>query len=124
MSRKNVLLPYNIVDAVSMGADITSKPINTQFLDNIGVQIKWTSSDAVGVIEIQGSNNCKVDGNGAYVSGDFYALTFSPSLTQPASNNGGYLVNINQFPYSFLRVFYDRTSGTGTLSVVVTGKEI
>ncbi len=124
MGRKNVLLPHAIVDAASMDADITSKPINTQFLDNIGIQVKWTSSDAVGVVEVQGSNNCKVDGYGDYVSGDFEALTFDPELTQPDSDNGSYLINLNQFPYSFLRIFYDRDSGDGTMSVVVTGKEI
>ena len=122
--RKNVLLPYKLVDAVSMATGFVSKPVNAQFQDNIGLQVAWTSSDAIGVIEVEASNDCKVDGAGNYLSGTFYALTFNPGLTQPDSNNGGYLVNINNFPFVYYRIRYTRTSGSGTLNVTTTSKEV
>jgi hypothetical protein len=124
--RKNVILPIYIIGTTangalvsgSMAADITGPATDVQYLDNIGIQIKWTSSDAIGSIEIQGSNNY----NPRLLTGDFEALTFSPVLDQPASNNGGYLVDLNQFPFKYIRVFYDRTSGTGTLEAWLTAK--
>lgn len=120
MPRKNAIQSYPIISAVSMGATITSEPTNVEFLDNIGLQIAWTSANAVGTITIQGSNT--------YVkspaAGTWFDLTFSPSLTQPASNNGDYGISINQFPWAWLRVVYTRSSGTGTLTATLSAKEI
>lgn len=111
---KKVMLPVQILQAASMGATVSSATIDATFQDNIGLEIAWTSANAVGVITVEASN-----------SGDnFYPLTFDPALTQPASDNGGYLVNLNQLPYAYYRVTYTRTSGTGTLSVWATSKEI
>lgn len=123
-ARKNVLLPFALIDGVSMGASITSNPVNAQFQDNIGLQIEWASSDAVGTIAIECSNDCKLNTDGTLLSGTFYALTFDPALTQPNSDNGGYLVSLNQLPYAWYRVTYTRTSGTGTLSVITTSKAV
>lgn len=113
-ARKNVLCPYKIINAVTMGADITSATVDGMWQDNIGIEVVWTSSDAVGVISVQAS-----------LSGTaFYDLTFNPTLTQPASNNGGYLINLNQLPYRYYRIKYTRTSGTGTFNAWVSSKEI
>lgn len=122
--RKNVILPFHLVSATSMAADITSIPTNGTFQDNVGIQVKWVSSDGVGVISIQGSINAVVNQAGTLVSGDWYDLTFNPVLTQPNSNSGGYLINLNQVPYNFIRVKYTRTSGTGTFDAWITEKEI
>lgn len=126
--RKNSLGPVYIIGTTAdgalvsgtMAADITGPVTDVQWLDNMGLQVIWTSSDAVGTIEVQGSNNWDPH----LQTGDFEALTFSPALDQPASDNGSYLVNVNQFPFKYLRVFYDRSSGSGTLKVWLTGKMI
>lgn len=111
---KKVMFPVQIIANVSMGASVTSPVIDASYQDNVGLEIAWTSANAEGTITIEASN-----------SGDtFYALTFDPALTQPSSNNGGYLVNLNQFPYAFYRVKYTRSSGTGTLSVWASSKEV
>lgn len=112
--RKNVIAPVQIIESGDMSADITSSVLVLQWMDNAGLQIEWASTDAIGTIEVQASVNGVT----------FYALTFSTALTQPNSNNGGYLVNLNQFPFRYFRVFYDRTSGSGTLNVWATVKEI
>lgn len=118
--RKNAIQAYPIINAVSMAATITSSPDNVEFLDNIGLQITWTSSNAVGTITIEGSNNY----NQNLGSGTWFALTFAPVLAQPASNNGDYGVSINQFPWAWIRVVYTRSSGTGTLTAVLSAKAI
>lgn len=124
MGRKNVILPKLVVDSV-MTADITSTPVNVQYLDNIGLEIAWTASGSPsGVIYIQGSNSY----DAVLGSGTFYSLTFSPAITQPdgTTNAGGYLVSLTDFPYSWLRIFYDRTSGgtANNLTVYLTAKEL
>jgi hypothetical protein len=119
-STKSVVKNIPLISAVSMGATITSSVIDVLQTDNIGLQVTWTSANAVGTITVEGS----VDYDPHFETGTFYALTFDPVLTQPNSDNGGYLVNINQFPWPYVRVVYTRSSGTGTLTVNISVKSI
>lgn len=96
----------------SMAADITGPTTQIDTADQVCYQVSWTSSNAVGVISVQGS----VDGT------NFVDLTFSPALTQPASNNGSYLINLALIPFPFIRLKYTRTSGTGSLRVYLSAK--
>lgn len=114
--------PYNIIPAVAlnMAASITSTVLNTRTFDNCGITVKWTSANAVGVITIEVSNNY----NPHLGTGDWYALTFNPALTQPASNNGGYAISLNQLPFLYYRVVYTRGSGTGMFEAWASGKQV
>lgn len=96
----------------TMAADITGPTTQIDTADQVCYQVSWTSSNAVGVISVQGS----VDGV------NFVDLTFSPVLTQPASNNGSYLINLALLPFPLIRLKYTRTSGTGTLTVYLSAK--
>lgn len=96
----------------SMAADIVGPTTVVDKIDQVCYQVSWTSSNAVGVISVQGS----VDGT------NFDDLTFNPVLTQPASNNGAYLINLALCPFSYVRLKYTRTSGTGSLVVYMSAK--
>lgn len=96
----------------NMGADISGPITTIDKIDSVAYQVSWTSSNAVGIISVQGS----CDGI------NFEDITFSPVLEQPASNNGSYLINMSLIPFSFIRIYYDRTSGTGSLSVHLSAK--
>ena len=96
----------------SMAADITGPTTQIDTADQVCYQVSWTSSNAVGVISVQGS----IDG----VNWD--DLTFSPVLTQPASNNGAYLINLALIPFPLIRLKYTRTSGSGSLVVYMSAK--
>lgn len=95
-----------------MSASITGPTTTIDMIDQVCYQVTWTSSNAVGVISVQGS----VDGT------TFNDLTFTPALAQPASNNGSYLINLALIPFPYVRVKYTRTSGTGTLVVYLSAK--
>jgi hypothetical protein len=97
-----------------MSANIIGPITNIDKIDQVCYDVSWTSSNAVGVISIQGC----VSGQDA----DFKDLTFNPVLTQPASNNGGYLINLALIPFPFIRLKYTRTSGTGSLVVFLSAK--
>lgn len=118
--RKNVLKSYHALNAGSMGASVTSTVTDGTYQDSIGIQVTWTSSNAVGVITVDASINY----DPRLGTGDWIALTFSPALSQPASNNGSYLIDLQMFPFPYYRVSYTRTSGTGTLDVWFCSKEI
>lgn len=118
--QKNVIDRFQSIVSGDMSGNLTSSFSDIRFMDNLGLQIKWTSANAVGVLTVECSNSYQPDKN---IAGTWVALTFSPALSQPASNNGDFLVNLNQLPYAYMRVVYTRTSGTGTLNVWVQGKE-
>lgn len=81
--------------------------------DNQGLELTWTGTPT-GTIEVLGS-----------VSGlNFYPITFLPAITQPAGSAGGYLIDLNQWPWRFLFVRYTNSSGSGTLAVYVGSKDL
>lgn len=96
----------------SMAADITGPTTAIGQFDQVCYQVSWTSSNAVGVISVQGS----VDGI------NFEDLSFSTPLTQPNSDNGSYLINLALIPFPYIRPFYDRTSGTGSMVIYLSAK--
>lgn len=118
MALKNVMKPYLLVDAASMGADITSDPFDVTYSDNVGIQLVFIGTPT-GVFEVQGS----IDYNDTRETGNWSALDFG---TAPAASGAAdvHLLNINNVPYKKLRVFYDRTSGTGSLSVTIMAKTL
>lgn len=90
-----------------------SNIIDCSRMDNVGLEISWTGT-AVGTISILASNSGIT----------FYALTFSPGLIQPAGTASGYLVNINQFSYTYIMAKYVNTSSTGTLSIYTQFRDL
>ncbi len=118
--RKNVLKPFHALVDGDMSGNLVSSITSAQYQDNIGIQVKWTSSDAVGTIMVEASINYDPH----LGTGDFVALTFDPALAQPNSDNGSYLINLNQLPYVYYRVSYTRGSGSGTMNIWYASKEV
>ncbi len=89
--------------------------IDSTIKDNLGLEIAWTGTPT-GVIQIMASNS----------GVSFFALTFTGTnaLAQPAGAPGGYLVDINQFPFRYFMVQYTNTSGSGTLNAFLTIKDL
>ncbi len=114
-------VPYNYTTPLSgvvLGPMAGTNTIYTDILDvtlydDIGLELTW-SGTPTGTIQIMGSSSGQ----------DFYALTFNPILGQPAGSAGGYLIDLTQFPWSYLMVQYTNSSGTGSLSTWLTAKDI
>lgn len=106
-----------------MSADISGPVMTLDKVDGFSLQVKWTSSDAVGVISVQGSNDPRLSQPGFDPnSAQWDSLTFDPELDQPNSNNGQYMISLALVPFTYARLFYDRTSGTGTMTVYASAK--
>lgn len=92
---------------------IYSQAIDISKMDNSGLEVTWTGTPT-GVFSVMVSN-----------SGiNFYALTFSPALAQPAGAAGGYAVNLNQLPFKFMFLQYVNTSGSGVITVYGENKDL
>lgn len=113
MAAKRILRPFHALINGSMATDLVSAITDATNQDNVGIQVKWTSANAVGTISVQASINWNPD----LETGDWIDLSFGSPLPQPSSNNGEYLINLNQLPYPYYRVKYTRDSGTGTLDI-------
>ena len=75
-------------------------------MDGISLEITYTGTPT-GTISVLASD-----------SGiNFYPLTFSPVLTQPAGSAGGYTVQLDPYDYQYLMVKYVNASGDGTLTI-------
>lgn len=120
--RKNNLQSYQIITAGDMSADITSAVTNIQTLDNIGIQLNWTGSP-VGVFEVQVSIDYAQDNFGNVINaGHWTPIDFQVG---PSTTDGSPIyLDLNQLSAPWIRTFYDRTSGTGTLSAYITAKMI
>lgn len=91
----------------------TSVPFNATNLDNIGLDIIFTGT-MTGNLYV----TCSIDGI------DYQPLTFNPVLPQPSGTNLEYLVSLNQLPFPYLEIYYINVSGTGTLTVKLSAKDL
>lgn len=104
--------------SLNMGADITTDVTNVQFSDNLGIQVSWTGTAPVGEIFIQTSNDYT-----ALNAGTWSDLDFGVPITV-TGNSGNHVISINQVPFVAIRLFYDRTSGTGTMTASLVMKTV
>jgi len=81
--------------------------------DNIGLQVAFTGT-MTGTLTV----NCSID------NVNFTSLTFNPALTQPSGSNLSYLIDLNQVPFPYLNVAYTNSSGSGTLTVFFSAKDL
>lgn len=88
--------------------------------DNAGLEVTWTGTPT-GTISVLGSVSAAFP---SVAVPTFYSLTFNPPLSQPIGAAGGYLIDLNQFPFPFLEVEYVNISGSGTLNVYLFGKDL
>lgn len=119
MGNKKLLLLYHlkfsgVVGGIMTGTNsISSESTDIRNQDNVGLDISWTGTP-VGTISVQ----CSVD------NVTFRDLTFDPVLAQPAGSAGGYLVNLNQVPFIYVRVAYTNASGVGVLLANIVAKDV
>lgn len=104
----------NLLDASASSTNTyTSNTFNASNLDNIGLQVAFTGT-MTGTFQVL----CSIDNE------NFEPLSFTPALTQPSGSDLSYLVSLNQLPYPYLQVTYTNISGTGTVSVFLSGKDL
>jgi hypothetical protein len=111
---KRILLNVPMVVAGDMSANITSKSVEIQYLDNIAISLQFpVNAGATGTFFIDVSNDNKT----------FIPLGFGSSLSVPDADNA-IQIEATQLAASWIRVRYVFISGTGTLNAFISAKEI
>lgn len=103
------------INAMSMGASITSDAVLIQFEDNIGIQVKWTGTPT-GTLDVQVSMDPTNLG--------WQSVPFTPTPTQPAGSSGSDWYEITQTPGGYVRLVYTRASGSGSLYAKIAAKSV
>lgn len=102
-----------VAGAMASTNTIYSNIIDVSKIDNSGLEVNYTGTPT-GTISVMASNSGL----------NFYDLTFDPSLTQPAGSAGGYLIDLNQYPFKYIMIKYVNASGTGSLTVYTQFKDL
>jgi hypothetical protein len=98
-----------IISDQSMGGDVTSTVVDISEAGTIAVQAVWSAgSTPIGSAILQAS-----------LDDVTYTDVSSSAVT---GNSGSILFNLDEPGYRYLRLFYDRTSGSGTLNARMTAK--
>lgn len=123
MSKKRIIEPFKAIDAASMGADITSAVTNCKNLDNMCYQVKWSGgSTPVGEIFVQVTNDdLDNTSQNPEATATWTDLDFGSAISV-SGNSGNHFININQNPGAYIRLFYDRASGSGTMTATLVAK--
>ncbi len=112
----------------SMAASITSNPTVLNSLTLGSYSYSWTGTVPVGAISVQVSNDYALNPDGTVKNDGTWVTVFvvlngtTTTDTIPLSGASGEgLVEWSTGAYA-IRTVYTRTSGTGTLQVIVNGK--
>ena len=113
--RKNVILPYKILNAHALSASFDSAPVNVQYLDNIAIQLQVTTNANTGLFTIQAS----VDGT------IWDVIPLIPPIAPLAGVNDILTVGLNQVPYTWIKIHFEIGTGTnGHVTAYLTAKEL
>lgn len=113
MSRGTI--DIRLISNGDMSANISSAGVNTESVDNVGVELSWTGTPS-GAWKIQASNSSTDGSNGTWTD---LSMTIG---SQPTGAAGGFLLDLNQFPFKYVRIVYTKTSGTGTANAYLYAK--
>ena len=127
MSSRPQFNPAPVIGSTSgisgdMSANITSKITITQKLSQISYGISWVGSSPVGTMSVQVSNDYSQNADGSVNNpGTWNTLTLS-SVPAVSGNTGNGFIDIDANAGYALRLLYNFTSGSGTMTAIVNGK--
>ena len=122
MSSRPQLSPYPVINAESMATDIISVPTVIQKLSMISYEVIWSGTAPIGEIIVEGSNDYSENVDGSVKNPGHWAMLPLSSSTPVIGNDDSGMIDIFATSVYAIRIRYVRSSGTGTLTVVASGK--
>lgn len=137
MSTRPQFNPYIVIpnasaspaSTASMGATTTSAPTIIQKLSLISYSMSWSAgSTPVGTASIQVSNDFALSPSGAVLTaGTWNTINFNSGGSSVASlavsgNSGNLYIDAGLVSAYAIRFVYTRSSGSGTMQVIVNAK--
>lgn len=88
----------------------------------ISYDISWSGTSPVGAITVQVSNSYSQDAEGNVKNAGSWTTLSLSSAANVSGNTGNGFIDIDATAGFAVRLVYTRTSGTGTLNVIASGK--
>lgn len=117
-----------VITAGSMAADITSLATFLPQLTKGSYEISWANgSTPVGVVYLQGSDSYALYPDGTVKNAGTWtnldvAISGVPAASIPVSGNSGSIIIDWETGINAIRIFYDATSGSGTMTALINAK--
>lgn len=112
--RKNVVRGFKMFDAVSLAATATSAEVNVINLDKASIYIDWAGTAPVGTLVVEAKNA---------ENGTWFELDFGTPIAISGAS-GDHILIFNELPHNTIRLTYNRTSGTGSITAVLVAKQV
>ncbi len=129
MSTRPTIKSYAVINGESMAADITSLPTILELISGVAYTVSWSGTTPVGDLYLQGSNDYSLNPDGSVLNSGTWTNMYvsinggAPAASMPISGNtGSGIIEIERTNIFAIRLFYDRSSGTGTLNALIKGK--
>jgi hypothetical protein len=128
MSQRTVLRPSTLPTLDMSQSSVASSATVLQGLSMLSYAISWTGSTPTGTISLEFSDDYSISPNGTVLNAGTWNV--APILvngniqtTAPVSGNtGNGIIDIAQTGNYASRILYTRSGGSGTMTVIVTGK--
>ena len=125
MGRKNLILTYNMLNAIDLDTSANSSATFTTTVDHMSINIVWSGSTGTntGAIVVQGTNK---DPEAAdFVAADYFDLELSGGAVNLTGASGEHIIIFDKIPFRAIRLAYtNSTHAAGTVSAVMSAKTI
>ena len=125
MGRKNLILTYNMLNAIDLDTSANSSATFTTTIDQLSINIVWSGSTGTntGAIVVQGTN--KDPEAAEFVAADYFDLELSGGAINLTGASGEHIVIFDKIPFRAIRLAYtNSTHAAGTVSAVMSAKTI
>lgn len=115
--------PVQIVTAGSLGATLNSSTIDMNQYFGGSIQAVWTGASVDGTFKLQISNDIvRVTPSTGDVGTEIVNWTDYTGSSTTAAGAGDFMWNMVYSNFRWVRLVFTRTSGTGTLNAIFSGK--
>ena len=125
MGRKNLILTYNMLNAIDLDTSANSSATFTTTIDHMSINIVWSGSTGTntGAIVVQGTNK---DPEAAdFVAADYFDLELSGGAVNLTGASGEHIIIFDKIPFRSIRLSYtNSTHAAGTVSAIMSAKTI
>ncbi len=127
MSTRTVLRP-NLLDPVDLSATGASQATILQSLDMLRYDVSWSGTTPVGTLSLETSGDYALGASGVIINAGTWKVApmfvngvYATSVAISGNTGVGTIDVLETAGYAF-RLLYTRSSGTGTMSIIVSGK--
>jgi len=110
-----------MLDAVDITSNQLSSATNVTNLDRCSISLAWTGGGTpVGTVTVEARQK---DANKASADQDWFTVDFGATISI-SGNSGSHLLIMDNLDFTDIRVRYTATSGSATLTAVLTAKQV